>query len=841
MDTINEADVIRAISEIKAWSGTFTVSDLNQSICERASEYTEIPGTSHKRLIRKTCDMLVPLGYLSKESRLEYKPTEKFHGLIREEASEQSSDNFPDRQALYAAVLRRIEAIRVCPDVESTTPRTPGTLKRRSSMKLVKGMEESGNEGEGSDTITVTPRKLKKRVRFSDPGPKIVSSSSTGLTPAVQRCSVTAGLLSAAPRRPFRSSHRRRTFPLTLESSETIPSGTVQFVPLRQILDRRVRRRLSRNGLSEEINGIDAANREATMARRKELQDIKEQMRLKDLEVQRLKEELEIARQLGIPADTASQNHDSLRITGLEEELQVLRESMREHEEHSNQSPTISALESEREVQVSFGNDSSFMADDFDANVTDIRESESGALQVAASVSKSASTQTTYSPRSDTEKLTLKSTVGTLQSSLQTLTASLEKLTSMHDRLLSKIQPHLPEDLSSQISDVDSALDIVLTTLTLAQSDVSETNTTLSALRTEVQSLGFPGVSTDEMLSSITSQFRDARLELEYLLPGETPTGFSNPALLTLLLDRTRDLLQKVQDRDALLETQRSRDEALYAQINAKSATIDQLTRQVHELEAETSTQEASLTKLKTALGGYREEVRGLETLITKLDTAAKATTHKTTSTVSDLKAQLRTSRVRAAELEESLKRSTASSATAEARLHSLLAERDAALASVQAEAQKREIAHGQNLALRDARILGLRKEGEDLEDALAEVRERVVALGKEKVGLLRKVKRERERGEKAVREMRGVMEGWEREREERGVGSASGLLTPTSRDGGGERFVESRLKCMVDTPTRGKGRGRGRKVDSGIGVVSEGEEEDEGDVEIDMDKVMAD
>ena len=108
-----------------------------------------------------------------------------------------------------------------------------------------------------------TPTKPKKRVRFSDPGPErpepSAPSSSSGLTPYISRTSFSS-------RAREDSTPRRLSFPVQLSASLPSPSlspspgpfsGEFQFAPLRQVLDDRLKRRLRRNNLSDEINDMD--------------------------------------------------------------------------------------------------------------------------------------------------------------------------------------------------------------------------------------------------------------------------------------------------------------------------------------------------------------------------------------------------------------------------------------------------------------------------------------------------------------------------------------------------------------------------------------------------------
>jgi len=132
-----------------------------------------------------------------------------------------------------------------------------------------------------------TPTKPKKRVRFSDPGPDTSSaSSSTGLTPHLKRTSFTPRWSGPSTAVTVNAAPRRLSLPAQLSTSLPSPSlspspgpfsGEIQFEPLRQILDPRSKRRLRRNGLSEELNNIEADQKE-TSKYKKEIQDLKDQL-----------------------------------------------------------------------------------------------------------------------------------------------------------------------------------------------------------------------------------------------------------------------------------------------------------------------------------------------------------------------------------------------------------------------------------------------------------------------------------------------------------------------------------------------------------------------------------
>ena len=218
------------------------------------------------------------------------------------------------------------------PEVVDITDDRPLAVrrKRRISTGLADPVEkvEPSFEAEASSRgPPKTPTKSKKRVRFSDPGPEHSGSSlSTGLTPHLNRTSFTPLAQEPLTPRLLAAGTKRLSLPTQLSTSLPSPSlspspgafsGEVQFAPLRQVLDDRLKRRLRRNNLSCEINDIDEEKKSKTKL---------------EQEIQSLKNELAMARQSGKEHSDGSVGEaaSAERIRGLEQELVELRREMRE-------------------------------------------------------------------------------------------------------------------------------------------------------------------------------------------------------------------------------------------------------------------------------------------------------------------------------------------------------------------------------------------------------------------------------------------------------------------------------------------------------------------------------
>lgn len=206
--------------------------------------------------------------------------------------------------------------------------------KRRLSTGLADAVDipkavPSIEPEEGPREPPKTPTKSKKRVRFSEPGlGRSAPSSSTGLTPYLKRTSFipqalgpsTPWLLAAGTRRCSLPAQLSTSLPspaLSLSPSPGPFSGEVQFEPLRQVLDDRLKRRLRRNKLGAEINAIE--------------EEKKSRAKLNQ-EIQGLKDELAVAQGFREEHSEALDGNTSgaEKIQELEQQLVELKEEMRE-------------------------------------------------------------------------------------------------------------------------------------------------------------------------------------------------------------------------------------------------------------------------------------------------------------------------------------------------------------------------------------------------------------------------------------------------------------------------------------------------------------------------------
>ncbi|KAE8445522.1 hypothetical protein EG329_013285 [Mollisiaceae sp. DMI_Dod_QoI] len=755
--------------------------------------------------------------------------------------------------------------------------------KRRSSVGPAQSRSNSQTtvSRHGISTPPSTPKRTKKRVRFSDPGPEVqIESASSGLTPFIRRTSI-----SSIP-----STKRRNSTPGKLwnraEYDTTPISGTVQFAPLRQLLDGRVKRRLRRHRLSEEINIIEWDKRNEAKERKSEVSKLREELAAKDLEVQSMRDEHDIASQLGFETGSSLATNETLstKVQELEQEIQDLKAEL-----HRRESDTSEEVDWDLAARDPYDNydddDDDNMITNYDDDLTMNDDVMTTPARLNTSFPSPPSTlpntpcRTTSSistgiqtslPISDPEKEQLKSQLQTLQSEVEKLNAAIAFNTDHHDRLTAKLTDFISTSVSSSYdanqdhTTLDAALDRVLTSLALSQSSSLEHETAFSALSNEISTLGFGSSSPDETIQLIASQFRQARLDLEYLCPGETSFGFENEKLLGLLVDRVKVLTQKVKEGDESVDQYHEQELLLRQQLGARCEAMDELRDQlkladgvVCSLREEVKEKEVGNERLSEALEGYRTEVKGLEDLIERIEREGVLKEEGLRSEVTELEQRIQHEVLRneglqsdneakdgiMVELQRRLTTALQTAADVKQQLEELMSESTAKIAEkdvritelsvevvgLKAAATEREQSHGSALALRDARVSELRAEIERINSALKSAHATILTLRGENHGLNFELQAERSKGQEAVQAVLNIMGYADPNGRTSAAGPSAdssspvkgGLMTPMS---GG---VVRRNGGMFDSGMARRGSKKRRRYDSGLGFLSEGEEVD--------------
>ncbi|KAK4141323.1 uncharacterized protein C8A04DRAFT_14179 [Dichotomopilus funicola] len=493
--------------------------------------------------------------------------------------------------------------------------------------------------------VSQTPKSRKRRVRFSDPGPQTTrdhhASPSTGLTPLIKRTTLSSS--SKTPRRrstPARfcpgsgSGSGRGPGPLNPFNTPTSPfSGEVRFLPLRQVLDGRVKRRIRRNGLSEEMNTISAEKRRRSEEAKAEVERLRAELAEKDQEIERLQDETVVL--------------DTERVWDLERQVEMLR---RELEGRSGGAGGDRTGGSEEEVFTDFDDDT-YLPDGPEEMVSStpprrMQMSFQTSFPTPPATSpepgKMMSSPQTPSrrllfdtPRSSlsievdpwaTEREELEEELDSLRLEVTKLSASLETYTTLTTRLSNHL-PHPPTENSSTQEPTEE-LDLE-TRLTTVLHNLTSQTTTLSELTTSLQTLGFPGSDAFSILDSLRTAFRTARLELEYLSPGEStlPLTGSGAALLTHLLTQLRTLSTQHRAATDALDEAHASQVSLRQQLSARASAMDtlaaELTTAQHDrqrADARVADLEHRLTRLRTAARAYASEIVDLEQLVHQLE-----------------------------------------------------------------------------------------------------------------------------------------------------------------------------------------------------------------------------
>jgi len=531
-------------------------------------------------------------------------------------------------------------------------------------------------------------------------------------------------------------------------------SGEVNFLPLRQVLDGRVKRRIRRNGLSEEMNTITAEKRQRAKETKAELARLQAEVAEKDEEIRRLHDETIVV--------------DTERVWELEKEVESLRRELA-----SRSSPPVSSSPSYNWTMAArdpFSDD--FMELDTGNEVEDGNFGEITMADLACSTPTrkaraSFPTPPTTSPAAmlmtpcshlstpqshtgvqasfpDPEKQQLEDELASLQLEICKLTSTLESYATLTSRLSDKLipfasEPSGPEDASSSPRpDIEAHLNNLLRALSDRSAALLELNSSLS-------NLGFPGSDSSEIVTSLSSAFRTARLELEYLTPGEIslPLTTAGAAVLDLVLDRLRDLSRRAREADDSIDEYHALELSLRQQLGARVDAMDGMARETSRLELSLADRDAriadlelGLSRLRGAAASYTRDIKELEQLVQSMETELETATAERDSNgaaCEKLGTDLEAKAAAVADLEAKLEEAARRTVDMQAEIETLRAAHAGALANVQskhgAELQALNGAHGKALALRDARVAELREEVARVSEALRTAHESIQLL----------------------------------------------------------------------------------------------------------------
>jgi hypothetical protein len=652
------------------------------------------------------------------------------------------------------------------------------------------------------------------------------------------------------------------------------------------VLDGRVKRRLRRNRLSEEMNQIGWDKRNEAREKWDEIAKLRDQLAAKDLEIQSMRDAQDLAIQTEEESggSIVKNTNLSVKLQELEQENLQLKAELQRRESDAEDDPNWNIAARD---PFDFIDDDEPMTTNYDEEFTMNDEMVTTPTRLntsfpsppstvpntpCKSVSVNAGIQASL-PIPDPENEALKSQLHSLQSEISKLAASIAFSDDNQTRLAQKLSEFMPKDECHDHSTLDLALDAVLTQLALSQSHALDHSTAFAALSNEITSLGFPSCSgPEQILETIASQFRQARLDLEYLTPGENPEGFENDKLLEMLVSRIKLLVQKVNDRDASIDQYHEQEVLLRQQIDTRVTVMDEMRKELSlastaatELRAEISEKEVSNERLKQALDGYRSEVSGLEKLIEQIESegreSATSLNQQLASTMEEreaLKADSEAKSLRLSELESRLASALQASSELESQLSNLndshqnvISEKETTICQLQSQLQTREKEHGDALALRDARVFELREEIERVNTSLKKAHGLILNLRTEIKELIAQVEGEKRKTAVFMQNLRGQVAGT-MQTVDGYLGGDITVLGPSGvkggqEDNGGRRrslveggpiqVGEMGLSVVKEAPRMmdgglakrrsGSGKKR-RRYDSGLGFLEEVDEVDD-------------
>jgi chromosome segregation ATPase len=537
-------------------------------------------------------------------------------------------------------------------------------------------------------------------------------------------------------------------------------SGEIHFLPLRQVLDGRVQRRIRRNGLSEEMNSIHEDKRRQAREIKAEIERLKAEVQAKDEEICRLQNETIIM--------------DTEKIWDLEKQVEDLKRVLAERS---------GVYQHNRSYDWTLAARDPYSADYMDTTEDEVF-GENTAAEFACSTPTRAARNSFPSPPAtsptmpltpsshfatpkshvgvqvsfpDPEKAQLEDEMASLQLELCKLTTTLESYMSLASRLSERMGDFEDSGLSVEQSDPASSHQAIEAQVECLLRTLADRKAALLDLTASLSDLGFPGNDASEIVSSLASGFRAARLELEYLTPGEitTPLSSHGAEVLDLLLTRLRDVAKQVREDDAAIDEYHELELSLRQQLGARVSAMDGLSAELaraEQLLGEKTTRvqdlEVSVDRLKGAVNGYIHDVAELESWVERMEKDGRDAAEAHKAQIQENKESLLGKESCIAELEARL-------AAAVTQTEALKKEVDDVRATKTKDQAALNKQHGTALAIRDARVSELRGEIDRVNDSLRAAHETIRKLRVENSGLEAKVESEKQKAKAVIDSMK--------------------------------------------------------------------------------------
>lgn len=667
-----------------------------------------------------------------------------------------------------------------------------------------------------------TPGRRKRTVRFSDPGP----ATSSGLTPMMRRTAFTT------PRRRHSATPLRNSSPAPASSSTGLSrkQANLFLAPIRQTKEGRVERQARRSGIRDMLNKLDVQKKKLLRFSRTEISKLKSQVKSKDAEIYELQ--------------NATVVIDTERIWELEKQIEILQQELDQRAPTElNESRTYDWTMAARDP---FAQEDYF---DMDMDGDNFGDATQAQLQVSTPSRARSSFLTPpatspmipgtpsshfcrqpQTPTShaavqacfpDPERASLEEHVASLQREVSKLTATLDSYKGFQARLSERLSAAVPEAMDTTASDAN--LDSIEKQILRMLQDMADRAAALEHLSATIGDMGFAGDDAEQRLASIVAGFRAARLELEYLTPGEIslPLTSHGAAVLDLLLTNLRDLARRVKEGEDSIDEYHDLEQCLRKQLDGRVTAMDQLTAELRNSEtviraADVRIRELEVAnaRLKGAVDSYDRDVKELEALVQKTD---REKTHAAQDHDADREKDAQALDARDKTIAELDAKMTEAVRQAAQLLQDMSDEQDRHTRHVVRLNQ----AHGRGLALRDARVMELRVEIDRVNESLRASHDTVRGLRVANGGLQSAM---RDQQAKAKAAMDAMQEELQRVLQM----SQEFLHSPKRKrsvEGEGEPVVRPGRLLSGELARRGSGtKGRRRRPDSGLGLLDEDE-----------------
>ncbi|KAL6875161.1 hypothetical protein J3F83DRAFT_730116 [Trichoderma novae-zelandiae] len=463
----------------------------------------------------------------------------------------------------------------------------------------------------------MTPHRRKSGFCCSDPGPPV----SSGLTPMIRRT-----YLAATPK-------GRRLVNVNLTPSSPTPRSKRRSdagdVNLHHTIDGRVERRLRRNGLRDMLNRMQQEKRRAEQSAQGQIDRLRAQVQARDREIYELQ--------------NATVVMDTERIWGLEQQIRKLR---RELAKRSLVKEEVTQYYGWAEPSIEVPRD-----DEMDMTGDGPRFGRETVVQVkAGSPSRARSSFLTPPPTSPTvpaspcyreaspspssrhpqmdipepdKQQQLEEEIASLQFKTQRLAAALDS----HNALCERISEALSKG-PTRGGKAFSSLEAIEHQVQLLLQTVSDQASAATHLTSAISALGFPGDDAREMITSLAAGFRDARLELEYLTPGEITLPLTSrcAGVLDLLLMRLRALTKKSREDDDAIDGYHETEQSLRKELASRTSAIDEFNEELgtvygmlDEKDERIRELQVGNDRLRSAVDGYIRDIAELRKAVGRL------------------------------------------------------------------------------------------------------------------------------------------------------------------------------------------------------------------------------